>query len=74
MSDEPPVRLTADVELCIGAGRCAAVAPRVFAQRDDGLVALLQDGPADTTDGADARIAVELCPSGAIRVLTQHPG
>jgi ferredoxin len=74
VSAEPPLRLAVDPEICIGAGRCAATAPRVFTQRDDGLVALLQDGPADAADRADARIAVQLCPAGAIRMLTPHPG
>jgi ferredoxin len=74
VSAEPPLRLAVDVAVCIGAGRCTTTAPRVFTQRDDGLVALLQDGPADAADRADARTAVQLCPAGAIRVLTPHPG
>ncbi len=74
MNEQPPVRLTADPGICIGAGRCAALAPEFFTQRDDGLVALVRAGPVDAADLADARTAVELCPSGAIRMLIRHSG
>jgi ferredoxin len=60
------VRAEADRAVCVGAGMCALVAPAVFGQDDDeGRVVLLDARPAD---GAAAREAVRLCPSGAIAV------
>ena len=59
------MRISADRDVCIGAGMCLVAAPAVFDQDDDGLVILVVDEP----DGADvtaAREAVALCPSGAL--------
>lgn len=61
------MRVTADREVCVGAGLCALTAPGVFDQDDDGLVTVLADEP-----GEDARVAARqagsLCPSGAVRI------
>ncbi|MGW5645323.1 ferredoxin [Saccharopolyspora sp. NPDC003752] len=59
--------ITADTELCAGAGQCALTAPAVFDQRDeDGTVMLLQpEPPADTHEAV--RQAVLLCPTRAIQ-------
>jgi ferredoxin len=61
------MRVTADREVCVGAGLCALTAPEVFDQDDDGLVKVLQSDP-----GADnqplAREAGDICPSGAVQV------
>ncbi|NDZ81849.1 ferredoxin [Streptomyces sp. SID10853] len=62
------MRVTADREVCVGAGLCALTAPGVFDQDDDGLVAVLTTDP-DDTDHAAAREAGMLCPSGAVRVV-----
>ena len=61
------VRVTADRDVCIGAGMCVLTAPAVFDQTDDGLVEVLVDEP-DGADAAAVRDAVNLCPSGALRV------
>ncbi|WP_017241940.1 ferredoxin [Streptomyces sp. SS] len=59
-------RLTADRERCIGAGMCAMTAPDVFDQDpDDGLVLLLHAEP-PAAHRAAVRMAVGVCPSGAI--------
>ncbi len=63
------MRIAADRDLCIGSGMCVVSAPAVFDQDDDeGLVELLVDEP-DGPDAAAAREAVDLCPSGALRVV-----
>jgi ferredoxin len=61
------VRVTADRDVCIGAGMCVLTAPAVFDQTDDGLVDVLVDAP-DEGAAAAVRDAVKLCPSGALRV------
>jgi ferredoxin len=61
------VRVTADRDVCIGAGMCVLAAPDVFDQSDDGLVEVLVAAPGAAE--ADAvRDAVKLCPSGALRL------
>nr|WP_202446108.1 MULTISPECIES: (4Fe-4S)-binding protein [unclassified Streptomyces] len=62
------VRVTADREICVGAGLCALTAPEVFDQDDDGVVTVLAAEPG-AEDGAAAREAGALCPSGAVRVV-----
>ncbi|MCH6161747.1 ferredoxin [Streptomyces marispadix] len=58
--------LRADRERCISAGMCALTAPEVFDQDpDDGRVLLLQTEP-PTAHRAAVRMAVGVCPSGAI--------
>ncbi|MEU1227849.1 ferredoxin [Streptomyces sp. NPDC005828] len=67
-------RLSADRERCIGAGMCAMTAPDVFDQDpDDGLVLLLHAEP-PTAHRAAARMAVGVCPSGAITLHEPEPG
>ncbi|WP_327298322.1 MULTISPECIES: ferredoxin [unclassified Streptomyces] len=61
------MRVTADREVCVGAGLCALTAPEVFDQDDDGVVTVLAGEPGDK-DRAAAREAGMLCPSGAVRV------
>jgi ferredoxin len=67
MSDpREPLRLGVDRERCAGAGMCALTAPEVFDQDDEeGLVVLLHPVPAPEHRAA-ARMAVGLCPAGAI--------
>ncbi|MFI8437361.1 ferredoxin [Streptomyces sp. NPDC079020] len=69
MSDpQAPLRLDADRERCAGAGMCALTAPAVFDQdEEEGLVVLLHPEPAPEHRAA-ARMAVGLCPAGAIAV------
>ncbi|WP_326676057.1 ferredoxin [Streptomyces sp. NBC_01237] len=67
MSDpQAPLRLGVDRERCAGAGMCALTAPAVFDQdEEEGLVILLRPAPAPEHRAA-ARMAVGLCPAGAI--------
>lgn len=61
------MRVTADTDLCFGAGQCLLNAPEVFDQDEDGTVVLLQsDPPAELRDAI--RRAVARCPSGAIQL------
>jgi ferredoxin len=62
------MRVTADREVCMGAGLCALTAPKVFDQDDDGLVTVLAAEPDDEARTA-AREAAMLCPSRAVRVV-----
>ncbi|MET9533996.1 MULTISPECIES: (4Fe-4S)-binding protein [unclassified Streptomyces] len=61
------MRVTADREVCVGAGLCAMTAPGVFDQDDDGVVTVLTADPGDEAR-AGAREAGMLCPSGAVHV------
>jgi ferredoxin len=64
--------ITADRNVCIGAGLCAMTAPAVFDQSaDDGRVVLLKMD-LDGTELRAAEEAVSLCPSGALS-LTRTP-
>lgn len=60
------MRIEADREVCTSAGMCALTAPEWFDQdEDDGRVIVL-----DRVGEPDAAVedAVDLCPSGAIRL------
>lgn len=61
-------RLTADREVCIGAGTCVMQAESVFDQDDDGIVVVLADDPFDGEQDDSVRKAVRLCPSGALQL------
>ncbi|WP_418955499.1 ferredoxin [Streptomyces tritici] len=61
-----------DRDRCIGAGMCAMTAPEVFDQDDDGLVLLLHATP-PAAHRAAARMAVGLCPAGAITFAEPEP-
>lgn len=61
------VKVSANRDVCIGAGLCLLAAPDVFDQSDDdGLVVLLDEHP---EDGPVVREAVANCPSGAISIV-----
>lgn len=63
-----------DRERCIGAGMCALTAPEVFDQDpDDGRVLLLHV-ELPTAQRAAARMAVGVCPSGAITLREPESG
>lgn len=62
-----PLRVSADRDVCVGAGLCALTAPGVFDQDDDGLVDVLTPEPQPSQRPA-ARQAGSLCPSGAVRI------
>lgn len=62
------MRVTADRDVCVGAGMCALTAPDAFDQDDDGVVIVLRPSPGPGEQEA-AREAELLCPSGAVRVI-----
>jgi ferredoxin len=62
-------RVTADREVCVGAGNCVMTAPQVFDQDDDGRVVVLDPDPAVAPEVLER--AEQMCPSGAI---TAAPG
>lgn len=61
------MRVTADRDVCVGAGMCALTAPEVFEQDDDGLVNVLSPDPGPREEAA--REVAVLCPSGAVRLI-----
>ena len=60
-------RVHVDVERCIGAGHCVMRAPKIFDQREDGIVILL-DGNPPRAELAAAEKAADLCPSQVITI------
>ncbi|MCX5142113.1 MULTISPECIES: ferredoxin [unclassified Streptomyces] len=64
---ETGIAIGIDRDVCIGAGQCALVAPKVFTQDDDGLSELL---PASEDDLAGPLVgeAARACPVQAITV------
>lgn len=64
-------RVIVDEARCIGAGQCVMRAPRVFDQREDGIVILLDATP-PPSEHAAARKAADLCPAEAI-VIEETP-
>ena len=61
------MRVSADRESCISAGRCMAATSEVFDQDEDGIVTLLVEEP-EEADADGVRAAGDLCPSGSITV------
>ena len=54
-----------DEDRCCGAGQCVLVAPKVFDQRDDGIVTLLDEAPPKELHAA-VREAASVCPCAVI--------
>jgi ferredoxin len=72
------VRVSADRDVCIGAGVCVMCSETVFDQDDDGLVVILTDmiltnmiltNEVPEAEQDNVRNAVQLCPSGALRLV-----
>ncbi|MGB3481207.1 MAG: (4Fe-4S)-binding protein [Mycobacterium sp.] len=62
------MKVSADRDVCIGAGMCVMQTEAVFDQDDDGIVLVVVDEvPVDEQD--NARRAVQLCPSGALQLV-----
>ncbi|WP_149829546.1 ferredoxin [Streptomyces tailanensis] len=59
------MKVRVDEAKCCGAGQCALIAPEVFDQREDGIVVLLEPGPAPDRHSA-VREAAAVCPAAAI--------
>lgn len=67
-----PMRISVDVEACVGGGQCVLSAPDLFDQSDDdGTVILLRQPNADQEH--EALQAERVCPAGAI-VVDQPAG
>ncbi|GGM62682.1 ferredoxin [Thermopolyspora flexuosa] len=62
------MKISADTDVCIAAGMCALNAPEVFDQHEEeGTVVLLDpEPPAELAD--KVRRAVQMCPSGALKL------
>ena len=62
------MKVSADRDVCVCAGMCVMTAPEVFDQDDDGTVLLLTG---EVPEGEQNRVrdAVNLCPSGALRLV-----
>ena len=60
-------KVQVDEHKCIGAGQCVLKAPKIFDQREDGIVILLDATPPPELHEA-ARKAADLCPSEAITI------
>ena len=65
-------RIHVDEHKCIGAGQCVLRAPRIFDQREDGIVILLDATPPPALHTA-ARQAADLCPAEAIIIEEDAP-
>ena len=61
------MKITIDVEKCIGSGSCEMIAPGIFEVGDDGLVHLLDDRPSAEHHSA-VRTAAASCPTQVILV------
>ncbi|WP_433598104.1 ferredoxin [Nocardia sp. CA-135953] len=62
-------RVVIDRNRCIGAGQCVSVSPEIFDQDESGLVVLIDEAAQEQ----GVRRAVELCPSGAIALVSDVP-
>jgi len=61
------VKVAADRDVCISAGNCVMAASALFDQDDDGIVVVLAGEVPEAEEG-NAREAVRLCPSEALRI------
>lgn len=61
------MKVTANRDVCISAGNCVMAASAVFDQDEDGIVVMLVDDVPESEQD-DAREAVKLCPSQALRI------
>lgn len=62
------MNVSADRDVCIGAGMCVMTTDAIFDQDDAGIVVVLAD-PVPDGELTRVREAVKLCPSGALRLL-----
>jgi ferredoxin len=63
------MRVAGDREICMGAGVCVMTADKTFDQDDDGIVVLVSDRVSAGEENV-VRNAVRMCPSGALRIVT----
>ena len=64
---ERAMRITLEVDKCIGSGSCEMLAPEVFEVGEDGLAELLDATPGSEME-SKCRSAEESCPTQAITV------
>jgi ferredoxin len=70
MSDEARTpTIAVDRELCMGSGMCIVYAANTFAH-DEETKAIVVDPTGDSIEAI--RIAVEACPTGALRLITEE--
>ena len=62
------MRVVVDYDRCESNGLCMALAPEVFEIRDDDMMYLLVDDPAERSE-AKVREAVRTCPKQALSLL-----
>ena len=68
------MRIAVDAGLCSGHGRCYVLSPNVFTADDEGYCAQRgSEFDVDERFAAEARIGVESCPEGAMRILEDAP-
>ena len=71
MNTETPAKIHVKVDsgVCVSSGNCALSAPAVFDQDDHtGMVVILEEHPS-ADELTNVRLAEELCPVRAIRIL-----
>jgi ferredoxin len=72
MSDEERApTIAVDRELCMGSGMCIVYAANTFAH-DEETKAIVIDPKGDSIEAI--RIAVEACPTGALRLISDGEG
>ena len=71
-SSEPlKMNVVGDRDVCVGSGTCAMVSPELFSQDEvDGRFIVLKQ-PADAQSEEAARMAVQLCPTGALSLVDE---
>jgi ferredoxin len=63
------MRITVDVDKCVGAGVCAMAAPEIFDQNDDdGIVVVLDHNPPAHQEDA-VRDAAARCPAAVLHLI-----
>lgn len=61
------MRIVLEADRCIGSGNCEMLAPEVFEIRDDMVCRILIEEPGPDLE-EDAEMAVEACPTRALRI------
>ena len=64
------MKVTADRDVCIGAGMCVMTA-EIFDQGEDGIVVIADAVEVQAEEQQRVRNAVSLCPSGALRLIAE---
>jgi ferredoxin len=67
------MQLIVNRDLCVGAGQCVLSTPELFDQSDEDGQVLLKAGHPGPDTAENARVAVYLCPSGALALADDQP-